>query len=232
MKNHRFQEQKDRWPDTSYDVFDVDHLTIVPAALVFNIDVLLSEYVSDLPAYVSACTQVQSDSPMSERHPQVLPKFDKRIYLSRDPRDRLLSLSEFAFKPYFRRYAWTDAKDPEDYIDRYLEQSVTEWAHHAGGFLSVRDEFDILFVRYEDMIGDFFGEVAGIMQHLGISLGQSALDILRERTSYKRMKATSPDHLQHGSAGRHKKMLTPKQNARCLEIAGDVMERLGYDGAT
>lgn len=228
IEGHRFRAQRDAWPDQPFDVFALDHLTISPMGLFCDVDVLMREFVLDIDAYIDASTLVTSDSPIGPRHAEVLPRFSSRFYLVRDPRDRLVSWSTFAFKPYFKRYGWSPARSPVEFLEQHLEDLMTDWRDHVVGALAVRETYDLHVVRYEDILSDFESTVGGLARHLGLDVGPADLREVARSVSFEKMAQVAPEHLQHGKSGRWADVLTPAQVAACETIAGEAMRRLGY----
>lgn len=230
IKNHEFQSQANNWPDLPYNFFDVDHLSIWPWGCFADVDVLLRQVVVDVPAYVASCRHVMSESPYFVRHDEILPLFDSVVYLMRDPRDSLVSLSQFEFKPYRQRYGWTRCRTPSEYIEENLDEFFASWARHVEGFHAVSEAYGIYFLRYEDLLSQFEDTVQSLSLSLGLKqLDEDNVSKVRDAILLKTMKLQYPDHVQQGRAGRYRSELTREQNDRVLDICGSSLERFGYD---
>ena len=85
---------------------DVDCLNIEPEACYCRINggAVFYERIGDIDEYVSRCSHVWTHSPICQRSFDVLRKFDKVIYIIRDPRDVAVSMSQWVFTPYFVKY--------------------------------------------------------------------------------------------------------------------------------
>jgi hypothetical protein len=206
----------------------MDHLTIQPYGCFADVDVLMREIVTDVPTYVKNCSHVISDSPFNVRHEQIIPLFESVIYLVRDPRDSLVSWSTFAFKPYFRRYGWTSAQSSREFIESNLHAVMTDWQNHISGFRTVAEVHNILFIRYEDLLGSFDETISRVAKHLGCELAPKDLGKLRQDVSFENMKRTNPDHLQLGRASMFAAALTAREQDIAKTLAADGLEWLGY----
>ncbi|KAG2468620.1 RWDD1 protein, partial [Polypterus senegalus] len=77
-------------------------------------------------------------------------KKGKIIYVSRNPKDVLTSYYHFHF---FANMLETP-KDFEDFLDKFIDGRVNggSWFDHIRGWYSHKDEFNILFLTYEELI--------------------------------------------------------------------------------
>jgi hypothetical protein len=230
IKRHHFQTWRGQWPNLPYDFFEVDHLSIWPWGCFCDVDVLLREVVVDVPAYVKTCRHVMSESWYFARHAEILPLFDSIVYLVRDPRDSLVSMAEFEFKPYRRMYGWSEAASPSDYIERNLEGVLSSWESHVLGFKAVQETYNIHFLHYERLVQEFDGAVTELAAHMGVPLrSDAALARIKHAVDFERMKKEFPGHLQHGRTSRYREILTARQQEMALSYCGKGLAVMGYE---
>ncbi|XP_014679385.1 PREDICTED: sulfotransferase 1A1-like, partial [Priapulus caudatus] len=90
----------------------------------------------------------------------------KIVYVSRNPKDNLVSYYfSFPYGPY--------------------------WKHNLS-YWDVREEANILFIKYEDMKKDPNASIRKIAEYLGKELTEDQVDLIAEATSFKKMK-TNPN---------------------------------------
>ncbi|XP_077996798.1 sulfotransferase 1B1-like [Glandiceps talaboti] len=84
--------------------------------------------------------------------PQVFEKKPKVIYVARNPKDVAVSLYHHYLQiPFYCTYTW------EEYLNNYIQGKETvygEWGNHVIPWWEKRNEKNVFFVKYEDMIRD------------------------------------------------------------------------------
>ncbi|XP_041089817.1 amine sulfotransferase-like [Polyodon spathula] len=110
----------------------------------------------------------------------------KVIYIARNPKDVMVSY--FHFEKIMVKMEKT--KDFSSFMDKYLNGNVmgSSWFDHVRGWYSHRDQFEILFMTYEEMIKDLRGAVLKICTFLGKRLEDSAVDEIVKQATFKNMK--------------------------------------------
>ncbi len=149
----------------------------------------------------------------------------KTTYIYRDPRAALLSAYEYGqrvLKTHGRPNAFSHLKSIEEAID-FMKEYVDYWA--AWTALP-----DVLHARYEDLLADYDGEVARLLNFLNIKPGSSS--VLAAVGRYRPGQASSDHkglHYYKGQPERFRSVLTPEQLALCNEAFGPALEKMGYD---
>ncbi|XP_069624075.1 amine sulfotransferase-like [Ranitomeya imitator] len=113
-------------------------------------------------------------------------RMGKIIYVSRNPKDVLVSFYHF-FKMYPNlkcTIKW------ETFIDLFILGKVIggSWFDHVRGWYQHKEDFDILFLTYEEMIKDLRFAVLKICKFVGINLDDEAVDIVVAKATFKNMK--------------------------------------------
>ena len=228
IKQHPIYPLARSWKLPTAEHADINALEINQFQCLSVIWPIFREPVEDIDNYIASCSHVWTHSPMSKYAQTILPKFDKVVYILRDPRDTAVSMSHFVFTPYFMKHGPHGYSDPEHYLADRLEGLIRTWKHHVGGYLQLRKQLGIHVVFYERILQSFESEFAEMLKYLGVALGQDAITAIAEDVGLETMKDRYPDQVRKGQAGQWCDALTDKQNRRAIEIAGPLMKRLNY----
>ncbi|XP_069830982.1 amine sulfotransferase-like [Dendropsophus ebraccatus] len=150
----------------------------------------------------------------------------KIIYVCRNPKDVMVSFYHFyLLKPNIKcTIHW------ETFIDVYISGKVesSSWFDHVRGWYTHKEDFNILFVTYEEMIKDLRSAVKKICKFVGINLDEKAIDTVVEKATFTNMKHdpvanykfipsdlldhSKGDFLRKGTVGDWKNHMTVAQN--------------------
>jgi len=165
------------------------------------------------------------------------------IYIVRDPRDIVISLSKHmgltideAINSMGNKYQVLSDKDRGKMAD-----FISSWNAHVNAFLSC-DTHNTLLVKYEELKADPIKIFRKILQHSGILVDEEKLKIAIELTEISNLQKLEKDKgfteaspkLDSGffggggKSGKWKDELTPMQIRRIERSCGSMMKRLGY----
>ena len=113
------------------------------------------------------------------------PRYQKVIYLVRDPRDVLISL-------YYYRKRWSTKSNfftIDEFADSFVESGKSAtWGEHVGSWYGARQDDTIIYIKYEDLIEDAKGTLKCITDHVGLQCTDDSIVEAVEAASFDKMK--------------------------------------------
>ena len=229
VQNHPIYQEAQTWTLNFPQQADMDVFELEPDRCIFRINGVYSEPIHDIDNYISQCTHVWTHSDFSHNSLTVLPKFDKIVYIIRDPRDVVISLSHMIFMPHVQKnYSPPFEKSPETFLDNYLDVQLRAWTQHVGTYLKYRDKLNFHVIFYERLLHSFDAELSKLLEYLNITLPPEAFSHIRENVSFKKMHKENPKHVRKGESGQWKQTFTETQKEVTKKITGRMLKLLHY----
>ncbi len=219
------------WDMSVRNQINIDFLDITHNGLFYRIGNIFRYPVDDLDDYLNNSTLVWTHSQFSPKSLKVLPKFDKVIYLVRDPRDVAISWANFVFTDYMRRYypfLTAPESEPKTYLSSHLKTIISDWSGHISGYLKHQKKLDIHFVAYERLLNCFEGEFANLLAYLDIEIDQNAKTYIKAQVDFSSMKTDNPNHLRKGHSGQWVDLLSDAEKKMVLDEAASLLKLLNY----
>ncbi|XP_015264572.1 PREDICTED: amine sulfotransferase-like [Gekko japonicus] len=164
----------------------------------------------------------------------------KVIYVSRNPKDVLVSyyhFSKFAVK-------FETAGDFGNFMEKFLAGEVlaSSWTDHVEGWYAHKDDFNILFLTYEEMKKDLRSSVLKICSFLGKKLTEEELQVVVDKATFDKMRIDPRSNyenmptdllekgkghfLRKGTVGDWKNIMTVAQSERFDSVFKERMQNL------
>ncbi|XP_066467100.1 amine sulfotransferase-like [Tiliqua scincoides] len=166
----------------------------------------------------------------------------KLIYVARNPKDVLVSY--YHFSKFSKKLE--EVEDFDTFMDRFLEGKVifNSWLDHIEGWYAHRNDFNILFLTYEEMKKDLRGTILKICNFLGKRLSEECVDEVVDKATFDKMRQDHRSNYEHfgsdlidlskgrflrkGTIGDWKNTMTVAQSERFDSVFKERMEKLPF----
>lgn len=166
----------------------------------------------------------------------------KIIYVSRNPKDVLMSFYHF-YKLFTRLHITLQW---ETFLDLFMSGRVIggSWFDHLRGWYTHKEDYNILFMTYEEMKKDLKSAVMKICNFVDIKLDDQELDTVVEKSSFRTMKQDplanyqfiqkdilnleKGDFLRKGTVGDWKNRMTVAQSEKFDIVYKEKMKGLPF----
>jgi hypothetical protein len=172
------------------------------------------------------------------------PRYEKLLYLVRDPRDVVVSYNHHDI----RRRLFPEGYPMEQYVARFLAGRLDpygSWHEHVGSWLGARDgDPGFLLVRYEDLSAAPQQGLRRIADFLGLRPSDAELGLACERSSFEAMRKlerfqaetagnlsrarVQQPFVRSGTVGGWRREMPPALAAQITARWGTTMAALGY----
>ena len=228
IQQHPIQSQTANWELSFAGQAQMDFLTIEGEKCYCRISEVFKERIDDIDNYIEQCSQVWTHSPATSSASSILSKFDKIVYIIRDPRDVAISYAKFAFTEHkLKNGSPHYESSPQTYLENRLEEMTRRWVRHVGSYLKYR-RLNIYPIFYEGLLHSFDSELEKLLTYLEIELSPEAIAKVKHEVSFKTMKQRSPKHLRKGSSGQWQDKLSDRQKQTVERVAAPMLELLNY----
>ena len=225
-RRHPIYETAKSWPHFA-DQAGIDYLEINSGGYFFRKGAFV-EPILDLDVYLAQCSHVWTHAYWDEQAGAAFRKFDRIVYILRDPRDAAISAAKYVFTPFMQEQHPGGERTSEEYLDHRFAELIFAWVQHVGGYLLRQEEYGIYVIFYERLLADLEGELQALLAYLGVSLPPEEITAIQDAVTFTTMKQKSPHHVRKGQAGGWVDALSPAQKAQAQKIAGSLMALLGY----
>ncbi|XP_052765710.1 amine sulfotransferase-like isoform X2 [Mya arenaria] len=180
----------------------------------------------------------------SHLHYHVLPKtlFEstcKKVYVLRNPKDVFVSC--YMLTQFLQEYGHEQTMDA--FLDSWIQGNTyaSPWWLHVRDFWRHRNDKNILFVWYEDIVKDMHSTIRKLATHLEVKVNEPDVTKLAEHCSFPNMQENKAinagwmentrtlnwkfgGHIRKGIVGGWRDHVTPEMNTKINTM---VQERLG-----
>lgn len=219
-----------KWSLSQDNQAEVDALDILPGRIVNRISRIyeMSLTDSEVDDFLEKTTLSWTHSKFYKQCLDFYKRYDKIVYIVRDPRSVALSSAKFQSKEYSVRHLGTKGQDPSIYLTKNFEMMLYVWASEIISFLEIQNDLDIKVVYYEDLKRHTFEEIKSIAEYLEISISDEEVENLSSQVSIDNMRKKNPEHVRKGDMYEWKKSLTLSQKIKTDLILGPILKSIGY----
>lgn len=222
VKKHPIYEMAKDWELSYPEQSSIDMLDIENRKCFWRISSIFRKPIEDIDEYLSGTSHVWTHSLICNRSHEIYKKFDKVVYIIRDPRDRALSEAKFAFSDYMQHYFPCEENSPEEYLNNNFIKSMNRWRWHVYDHLRFAGELNIHIIFYERLLKDFDAEFSSLLEYLETPLDDHEKQWVKEQVQFNTMKKRNNKHLNKKHYGSWEKVLD-NQNKK---VAEDINEQL------
>lgn len=216
------------WELSFTEQADIDVMDIEDTGLFYRISSIFRMPLLNVDAYLAQASHVWTHSFYCPRSDEIFPKFNKVVYIVRDPRDVALSMNRFQFTPYMQTYYPGPFTSPEDHLEKTFRRYMQRWTRHVGDHLRHAQRLGSYVIFYERLLQDFDAELTALMHYLEIEATAARIAAVRQAVDFQTMHSANPGHVSQGKAYGWIKHLNAHYQAQAVTHAGGLMRLLNY----
>ncbi|WPP52627.1 sulfotransferase domain-containing protein [Catalinimonas niigatensis] len=216
------------WNLSTKNQVDENVMDITNTGCFYRISSIYRRKIINVEDYVNQNTLVWTHSPFCSESKTVFPVFDKRVYIIRDVRDVMISMSKFMFTPYMQTHYPTEFDSADKFLENNVIRQAKSWANHVTSYLKYKDHYDVHIIFYERLLKEFDEELKKLLDYLNINLSQQQMNSISQEVSFDQMSKQNPSHVRKGGLYGWKKHLSSSQNISILNCIKPVLCALNY----
>lgn len=228
IQSNPIYELSKTWLHSHPDQAGMDVLDIENRKQFMRVSSYYKYPISDIDEYIENNRLVWTHSRFIPDNAEIYEKFDKVVYIIRDPRDVAISMAHFAFTPYRLNAHHNPYENVEAYLEDNFVKHITGWCQHVGSHLMSGALDNVHVVFYEDLKQNFTAELGRLLDYLELDLSDFDKEEIQKLTSVSHMSKKSKGHVRKGKPGGWQVTLARKHIKQCNLIAGPLMKSLGY----
>lgn len=228
IRNQPVFETAQDWKVANREQLGIDTIDITDSGIFYRISTYHREQIDDVDSYLAAGNHVWTHSLWEPSQSEFYNKFDKIVYVVRDPRDTSLSKANFAFTDYIQSRDRHDERSPEEYLANRLAGSTITWVRHVARHLEQQQKFNIHFVFFERLLNDTDNELRRLLDYLELDLDDTKFAGLKSTIAFSSMKERDPEHVSSGQSGKWRTKFTDSQKKLVVRLAGPLLDKLEY----
>lgn len=228
IEQHPIHELASTWDLNFPEQANIDVIDITDLQVSYRISSIFKMPVEDFSKYVSKTPHVWTHSPVCEKTGEIFSYFDKKICIFRDPRDVVLSAARYYCSDYMLKYFPQPETEPEIFLKKNFDDLMHKWVWHVWDHLRIQEKYGLHFCYFEGFLNDFQQELSLMLKYLEIDLPEAERKELEEAVSFKTLKKKNPKHVRKGTSHQWENKLSASQIERANQIAGPLLDFLGY----
>lgn len=176
-----------------------------------------------------------ADKSVTQDGPQVRAAFSRAPFVAivRDGRDACVS---FAYAKLRKGHEWKFRDREEGRLEEgYIADHAAAWSAYNRHLSDFADDERCRIIRYEDLLADTAGVMAGVFQFVGLAADVDTVAGVVESTSFERLtggrrpgQEDAGSSVRKGIAGDWVERFSAEDSDRYVAIAGDTLGRFGY----
>ena len=188
------------------------------------------------------CLKTHNAKCRVEEIPTIPPSFSAgAVYIIRDPRDVVISLSHHFNIDIDASIAFmNNIKQAGEHVNTKLVHILLTWSLHVTTWTNKNEDVPTTVIKYEDLLENTEETFVKILKALSFNkINKEKLKFALEETKFEKLrafedkfgfreKANGDKFFRVGKAGQWKTKLTKKQIKQIEEDHKDVMEKFGY----